>query len=74
MKAIIQGHEINLEQSDNTWHVAGEDGVKCSLLNDGRLLIHANGQVFTARLQDVNREEKVLTLYFNGKKTEEKIT
>ena len=73
MKAIIQGHEIALEQTDNTWKPLGEEAVSCSALNDGRLLIRVNGDTFTARLQDINRDEKTVTLYLNGKKLEVKL-
>lgn len=73
MKAIIQGHDIALEQNDTTWKPKGDDAVSCTQLNDGRLLIKVNGQVFTARLQDINRDEKTVSLYLNGTKMEVKL-
>jgi biotin carboxyl carrier protein len=73
MKAIIQGHEIGLELTDKMWKPIGEDRVSCTALNDGRLLIGVNGKIYTARVEEINREEKTVILYLNGKKLEVKL-
>jgi biotin carboxyl carrier protein len=67
MKAIIQGQETVLEQLDGVWKPLGHAEASVSTLPDGRLLLHVANQVFTARLLDMNRAEKTLTLSLNGK-------
>lgn len=67
MKAIIQGQETLLEQQDGVWKPLGNPEASISSLPDGRLLLHVGSQVFTARLLDINKQEKTLTLSLNGK-------
>lgn len=67
MKAIIQGQETVLEQLDGVWKPKGNPEASISALPDGRLLLHVDNRVFTARLLDINKAEKTLTLSLNGK-------
>lgn len=67
MKAIIQGQETALEQLDGVWKPRGNAEAGITGLPDGRLLLHLGSKVFTARLLDINKQEKVLTLSLNGK-------
>ncbi|MBM3920020.1 MAG: acetyl-CoA carboxylase biotin carboxyl carrier protein subunit [Sphingomonadales bacterium] len=67
MKAIIQGQETVLEQIDGVWTPENNPEATVSVLPDGRLLLHAGSSVFTARLLELNRAEKTLTISLNGK-------
>lgn len=73
MKAIIQGKETELEQQDGQWTIKGKAGSMIQPLNDGRLLIRVGQKVHTARLIEVNKQEKTVSLYIGNKKTEVRI-
>lgn len=70
MKAIIQGKETEYEQRDGQWRPKTGDETDIQVLNDGRLLVKYNNEVFTARLVEVNKQDKKVTLYIGNKKTE----
>lgn len=72
MKAIIQGHETALKESAGQW-LPEQEAASVDLLADGRLLIRTANKTFTARLADINREDKTVTLYLDGRKMEVKI-
>jgi len=67
MKAIIQGQETVLELLDGDWKPQSDPEAGISLLPDGRLVLHVANRVFTARLLDINKAEKTLTLSLDGK-------
>ncbi|MFM7765565.1 MAG: biotin/lipoyl-containing protein [Sphingomonadales bacterium] len=67
MKAIIQGQETVLQQIDGVWTPENNPEATISVLPDGRLLLHVGSGVFTARLLELNRAEKSLTISLNGK-------
>lgn len=67
MKAIIQGQETVLQQIDGVWTPENNPEATISVLPDGRLLLHVGSGVFTARLLELNRAEKTLTISLNGK-------
>jgi biotin carboxyl carrier protein len=67
MKAIIQGQETVLQQIDGVWTPENNPEATVSVLPDGRLLLHVGSCVFTARLLELNRAEKTLTISLNGK-------
>ena len=67
MKAIIQGQETVLQQIDGVWTPEKNPEAAVSMLPDGRLLLHVGSRVFTARLLEINRAEKIVMLSLNGK-------
>ncbi|MBM3400294.1 MAG: acetyl-CoA carboxylase biotin carboxyl carrier protein subunit [Bacteroidetes bacterium] len=67
MKAIIQGQETVLEQIDGVWTPESNPEATVSVLPDGRLLLHVGSSVFTARLLEINRSEKILNVSLNGR-------
>lgn len=73
MKAILEGKEIEMENPDGSWVPKGAGTYSISSLSGGEKFMVLNGETFTATLLEVNREEKLVTLLVNGKKTEVKI-
>lgn len=67
MKAIIRGQETLLQQIDGVWTPENNPEATISVLPDSRLLLHVGSGVFTARLLELNRAEKTLTISLNGK-------
>ncbi|MFN5251913.1 MAG: acetyl-CoA carboxylase biotin carboxyl carrier protein subunit [Bacteroidia bacterium] len=68
MKAIVYNNTVELLEKEGTYFPATDGVYNLEKTEDGRLLIHANGRVFTARLISLNKAEKTMEILLNNQR------
>lgn len=66
MKAIVYNNTVELLEKEGHYFPAKDGAYNLEKTDDGRLLIHTNGRVFTARMISLNKTEKTVEILLNN--------
>lgn len=68
MKAIVDETTFEMQQTEGNWLADTSSQISIEEISKGKKLILINGQKYEARLLQINKEGKTVTLQLNNKK------
>lgn len=68
MKAIVDETTFEMQQTEGNWLADTSSQISIEEISKGKKLVLINGQKYEARLLQINKEDKTVTLQLNNKK------